>query len=313
MHRIATQLIWVLFFIELFSCKPNSSVETKVDTSVIVDTSRTDTSAYPVNASSRMPSPVAAEKDSVGYKGMVIYPKGIPWFSDTLDLAGSTIGHLRYRQSVDIVSAFRRYEMSITDTISGKVVKGNWLKIKHNGKTGYVFTGYLYIERSDHFSATSFAADSNNVHLIKPGEDCSFNYQYNPNYHYYAVSKSGGTSILQETRISFFVTRENQGWPGPQVGEYYDYATDVKGSIDFVIGLSKELKTGKIPLAESYAYQEAPHSTKKKNFLLKEFRDEHSGMNILACNCQFLQRPITMTVNFFLTFLSFQKLKTIKR
>jgi hypothetical protein len=172
--------------------------------------------------------------------------------------------------------------MSATDTISGQAVKGNWLKVKHNEKLGYVFTGYLYIERSDNFSLGYTAVDSNSVHLIKPGQDCSFNYQYNPNYHYYAVVKSGSTSVLKKTNISFFISRDNQENPGPQVGEYYDYVTDLKDEIHFVIGVRNELKTGKIPFGETYTYQEVPSSTKKDNFLWKEFKDEHLKLELSA-------------------------------
>jgi hypothetical protein len=99
-------LTYLLFFCALNSCKVGTNGHTELLAKGNDDSTRADTSVYPLNVPFIPRSNSRVMEDSVAYKGMVIHPKGIPLFSDTVDLNVSKIAHLPYREPVDVVANF---------------------------------------------------------------------------------------------------------------------------------------------------------------------------------------------------------------
>jgi hypothetical protein len=121
---------------------------------------------------------------------------------------------------------------TLQEPISKHKVAGTWVKMRYKNNEGFVF------------SADVMSRDYNEhrhpVHFFVKGGHCLSNYEFSPDYNYYAVYQQDSLHhYMRRVQPVFYVRHEIP--TGLDVWEWFHIETDLGGEPLFIFGLPKKL------------------------------------------------------------------------
>ena len=167
----------------------------------------------------------------------VMAPSGLN-MRTTPSARGQKIVSLPYGSLVEQGDADREVP-TVADTIEGK--PGVWMQVRHQGKKGYMFSGFL-VQGELIVQASGI---NNAYRLLQPGFHCSAA-NYDPTLHWYALVRNNGKMTVRKTRISL-KTHDEFTDEDEADGDYLlKVKADIEDSVFFYLGAREPLKEGNI-------------------------------------------------------------------
>jgi hypothetical protein len=166
----------------------------------------------------------------------------------------------------------RMHYDTLIHTVSKQRVPGLWVKMRYENTEGFVFSG-------DVMSGTS-SIENNEVHFFLTGEHCNANFQFKPNYHYYAVFRQEETYQLKKIIPAFYVRHEIP--EGVDIWEWFHIETNIGGQPSFIFGIPKELSEQQIVSYEpksydQYSESDTPDPIHTSKYELRIIRERNDG------------------------------------
>jgi hypothetical protein len=152
---------------------------------------------------------------------MVVARSGI-FIRDSTTINSKSLCSVKFGEMVQLM-----YEVKTEDTVDG--MKGNWIKVKYNMCTGYVFDNYLgnFIKQDEKFP-------KNYPQYFKLNPSCGDEQYFNSDFYWYGVFDTGEKFSISLVTVEFSVKKEN--WTNKEEDSYLKVdITNAKKPI-FIIG-----------------------------------------------------------------------------
>lgn len=227
----------LLLTVVVIAChKPADEQETVADSTV---SNRSRKSSASVTQSSNQ-SAVFASEDAEDHffsrdsTYTVIATSGTA-FRQQPDSASLALIQLPYGTHVKVVERMQ-YD-TLQEAHSKRKIPGVWVKMRYNNQEGFVF--------SSDVMSRNYYEQRHSVQFFLQGEHCVSNYEFSPDYHYYAVYKRDSVhSFLRKVQPVFYVRHEVP--TDVDVWEWFHIQTNLSGEPLFIFGVPKELKEQEI-------------------------------------------------------------------
>ncbi len=161
-------------------------------------------------------------------------------------LQGKIINKIPYGEKVEIIDVNHHghdtlasnYKVYFGDDESYEpLLSGYWVKARHEGEEGYVFSGFLYYNNSTDTPYNKKTA------LLFEGSNCYDNLHYRPDWHWYGLFEKEGVQHLEKVKLDFLVEESD-------FGGLLTITTDKERASLFIIGSPRPLKERRLFFSE---------------------------------------------------------------
>jgi hypothetical protein len=142
---------------------------------------------------------------------------------DSTTVNSNAVGSVKFGEMVQILD-----DPGIKDTVNG--MKGNWVKIKCNRYTGYVFAAYL-----GRFAKRDKSFPENYPQYFKLNASCGEEQYFNSDFYWYGLFDKGDEFKVSLVNLEFSVKSEN--WKDEMYDQYLKVSINSTEKPMFLIGL----------------------------------------------------------------------------